>query len=166
MKIKYNTLSFLILLILFSGRAFTQEKIEASFEQKEDKIYVYYQVKGDWQKDYEIEKVVLKRKNDPTFQLNPSDLSGNIGKGKFAAGRQTIVWSVDDDEQNILAEYSNTDDFFIEITASEVKEGSTWYYYVGGAALLGGGAAALLLGKKGSSTETTSTNFPAPPGRP
>jgi|WetSurMetagenome_2_1015567.scaffolds.fasta_scaffold171199_1 hypothetical protein len=165
MKKKYNALSFLILLVLFSGRAFAQEKIDASFEQKEDKIYIYYQLKGDWQKDYEIEKVVLKRKNDPSFQLNPSDLSGNIGKGKFAAGRQTIVWSVDEDEQNILAELSNANDFFIEITASEVKGGSTWYYYVGGAALLGGGAA-LLLGKKGSSTETTSTNFPTPPGRP
>ena len=165
MKKLYYILYLFCIFALSFTKIFSQEKIDASFEQKEDKIYIYYQLKGDWQKEYEIEKVVLKRKGDPNFLLNPSDLSGNIGKGKFATGRQTIIWAVEDDEQNILAEYAGAEDFYIEITASEVKEGSGWYYYVGGAALLGGGAAVLLLNKK-SSADTPNTNFPVPPGRP
>ena len=91
----------------------------------------------------------------------PDDVAGDVGKGKFAGTRRTIIWNIKPDEEAKL----EGEDFYFEVTATEVKEGGfPWLWVVGGAAVAGGAAAYFIL-KKDNSTETT-TNIPAPPGRP
>ncbi len=146
-----------------SSSSFSQQRINATFEaSQEGKIFIYYQLNGDPEKEYDV-SVVLKRTSVPSFELVPSDVSGNIGKGKYGDGsKKTIIWNLKPEEKSIL----NGEDFYFVVNAEEVKSGGgiPWYLYVGGAALVGG-AAVLLLAKKSDNT-TTSTTFPEPPGRP
>ena len=166
MKYIYQFILPVILLLIFtSGSAYSQERISSTFEASPDgKIFIYYQLNGDPEKEYDV-SVVLKRTSVPSFELTPSDVSGNIGKGKYGDGsKKTIIWNLKPEEKNIL----NGDDFYFVVNADEVKSGGgiPWYVYVGGAALAGGTAAVLLLNKKSDSGTTTTTNFPSPPGRP
>ena len=158
-------LTVIILLPLLYSSAYSQGRISTTFEASPDgKIFIYYQLNGDPEKEYDI-SVVLKRTSVPSFELTPSDLSGNIGKGKFGDGsKKTIIWTLKPEEKSIL----NGEDFYFVVNAEEVKSGGgiPWYVYVGGAALVGGTAAVLLLNKKSDNTTTTSDNFPTPPGRP
>ena len=153
-----------LLLLLSSNFSFSQQKINATFEASPDgKIFIYYQLNGDPGKEYDI-SVVLKRTSVPSFALVPSDLSGNVGQGKYGDGtKKTIIWTLMPEEKAIL----NGEDFYFVVNAEEVKSGGgiPWFVYVGGAALAGG-AAVLLLSKKSDSNNSTTTSFPSPPGRP
>jgi hypothetical protein len=154
----------IILLFLACNSSFSQEKINTSFEASQDgKIFIYYQLNGSAEKEYDV-SVKLKRTTVPSFELIPSDLSGNIGRGKYGDGtKKTIIWNLKPEEKAVL----NGDDFYFVVNAEEVKNGGgiPWYVYVGGAALAGG-AAALLLTKKSDNSNSTTDNFPSPPSRP
>jgi hypothetical protein len=156
-------LSAVLLLPLISNASYCQGRISTTFEASQDgKIFIYYQLNGDPEKEYDV-SVVLKRTSVPSFELVPSDISGNVGKGKYGNGtKKTIIWTLKPEEKAIL----NGEDFYFVVNAEEVKSGGgiPWYVYVGGAALAGG-AAVLLLSKK-SDNSTTTTNFPESPGRP
>lgn len=171
MKMSYSfALKISFLLILLCGFSRAQEKIDVSFEAGEgDKIFISYFLYGDASKTYEI-NTILRKSNDPSFKMIPKDVSGDIGEGKFANRKCTIVWNMNKDEEARL----DGEDFYFEVTADEVKEKSSWYWYVLGAAALGGGTAAyLLLNKDKSSSSEPSTpvtppgeTVAAPPGRP
>ncbi|MCX6149250.1 MAG: hypothetical protein NTX22_01855 [Ignavibacteriales bacterium] len=166
--IKYLLLPILLILAIINS-VNAQEKIDSYFEQKENKIYIYYELKGDPLKEYEISDLILKRKSEPNFSIEPTSLSGDIGTGKYASGKRTIIWSVNESEQDEISKFSEADDFIFEFTVSLVTEGTSWYYYVGGAVLLGGGTAAaiiLLKGKDNNSNPPNNSGFPLPPGRP
>ena len=158
-------LPVIILLTFISGTAYSQERISTTFEASPDgKIFIYYQLNGNPDREYDI-SVVLKRTSVPSFELKPSDLSGNVGRGKYGDGsKKTIIWTLKPEEQAIL----NGEDFYFVVNADEVESGGgiPWYVYVGGAALVGGTAAVLLLNKKSDNTTTTGTDFPLPPARP
>lgn len=158
-------LTVIILLPLIHGSAYPQERISTTFEASPDgKIFIYYQLNGDPEKEYDI-SVVLKRTSVPSFELTPSDLSGNVGKGKYGDGtKKTIIWNLKPEEKAIL----NGEDFYFVVNADEIKSGGgiPWYVYVGGAAVAGGVAAVLLLNKKSDNGTTTTESFPTPPGRP
>jgi hypothetical protein len=155
--------SVALLFILIPYSSFSQGRISTTFEASPDgKIFIYYQLNGDQDKEYDV-GVVLKRTSVPSFELVPSDISGNVGRGKFGDGnKKTIIWTLKPEEKAIL----NGEDFYFVVNAEEVKSGGgiPWYVYVGGAALAGG-AAVLLLNKKSDSGTTTET-FPSPPSRP
>ncbi len=159
--------SAVLLFPFISNTSLCQEKINTTFEASPDgKIFIYYQLNGDPEKEYNI-GVVLKRTSVPSFELTPADLSGNIGKGKYGDGnKKTIIWTLKPEEKAIL----NGEDFYFVVDAEEVKTGGgiPWYVYVGGAALAGGTAAVLLLNKKSdnSTTNPVVTGFPSPPARP
>ena len=158
-------LPVIILLTFISGTAYSQERISTTFEASPDgKIFIYYQLNGNPDREYDI-SVELKRTSVPSFELKPSDLSGNVGRGKYGDGsKKTIIWTLKPEEQAIL----NGEDFYFVVNADEVESGGgiPWYVYVGGAALVGGTAAVLLLNKKSDNTTTTGTDFPLPPARP
>jgi hypothetical protein len=163
-KISFKILFCFTVLIL--SRAITaQEKIQANFDYSEGKIFIYYEFKGDYAKEYEI-GIVLKRTSDSRFNLVPEDLSGDIGTGNFANKKCRIVWTLLPDEEAML----DGEDFYFDVTAKEIVEGGgvPWYVFVGGAALVGGTAAVLVLGKKSSSDSSTPpvSSFPTPPNRP
>ena len=150
----------LIIILLVNGFIFSQEKVSATFEAVEGKVLIYYTLKGDSEKEYDV-NAILKRSNDASFELIPEDMTGDIGKGKFAGARKTIIWHIKPEEEALL----EGEDFYFEVTAVEVKEGGgfPWLYVLGGAAVAGGAAAYFLLSKD-DPAETT--NLPSPPGRP
>jgi len=163
---KKNIYVFLIILFaVFEGNklSFAQQKIETSFQAAEGKVFIYYEFYGDSDKEYKV-STVLKRKSDPSFELAPSVLVGDVGVGKFANARRTIIWQLSPKEEEML----HGSDFYFLVTAEEVSTGGgiPWYVYAGGAALAGGAAAFFLLKKSSSNTPTTSTQFASPPGRP
>ncbi|MGE5430041.1 MAG: hypothetical protein ACM3QX_03150 [Syntrophomonadaceae bacterium] len=167
-KIFSAALNISFLLILLCGFARAQEKIDVSFEAGEGgKIFISYFLYGDASKTYEV-NTILRKSNDPSFKQIPEDLSGDIGEGKFANRKCTIIWNMNKDEEARL----EGEDFYFEVTANEIKEKSSWYWYVLGAAALGGGTAAYLLLNKDKSSEPSSPGNPAvdnvamPPGRP
>jgi hypothetical protein len=131
-----------------------------SFESKEDKIYIYYTLDANLNDEFEIE-VILKRTSVPTFEYRPSDLTGDIGTGKFAGSKKTIIWQVSESEMKMF----NGDDFYFEIDAQKIEDGGgiPWYVYVGG--LAAGGVAAVIV-LLGGDDEPESTDFASPPARP
>lgn len=159
----------LLAAILFSGLTLAQEKIDVNFQSAGDKVLISYFLHGDPDKTYEV-NTILRKSGDPSFRLEPKDLSGDIGEGKFANRSCTIIWNMNKDEEARL----EGEDFYFEVTANEIKEKSSWYWYALGAAALGGGTAAyLLLNKDKSSGDGTSApvtpagdNVAMPPGRP
>ncbi|MGE5680798.1 MAG: hypothetical protein ACM34K_07950 [Bacillota bacterium] len=151
-----------IVLTALGGKVFAQEKIDVDFEADEGKVLIHYFLHGDPEKDYLI-TTQLRKTSDPTFRLIPKGTSGDIGTGKFAARKCTITWNIDKSQQEMLS----GEDFYFEVTAQEIKQGSSWYWYAIGAAVLGGGAATyLLLSKDKQNGGSTSDNLAAPPGRP
>lgn len=152
---------FNLFLVLFFATAivFPQGNIVTTYETLEEKILVHYELNGDDSKEYDI-SLVVKRTSDKKFEYKPSNISGDVGKGKFATGKRTISWILSKKEIDL---FSEGDDFYFEVGADLIKGGISWYYYVGGAVLAGGGAALFLL--KPKTTSTTET-LPTPPGRP
>lgn len=149
----------LILLFLFCGINFSQERVSATFEAVEGKILIHYTIKGSPDKEYDVD-VVLKRTGDPSFELVPEEMSGDIGKGKFAGSQKTIIWHIRPEEENKL----EGEDFYFEVTASEILEGGfPWGWVLGGAAVAGGAAAYFILS---GDKDDPVTNLPVPPGRP
>lgn len=169
MKKRYSfAFNITFILFLLSGFLRAQDKIDVSFEAGEgDKILISYFLYGDASKTYEV-NTILRKSNDPSFKLIPKDVSGDVGEGKFANRKCTIVWNMDKDEEARL----EGEDFYFEVTADEIKDKSSWYWYVLGAAALGGGTAAYLLLNKDKSSEPSAPGNPSgdnvavPPGRP
>jgi hypothetical protein len=156
MKISNLTL---ILFTLLSSIIFSQEKVSATFEAVEGKILVHYSIKGDPAKEYDVD-VVLKRTGDSSFELVPDEMSGDVGKGKFAGSQRTIIWHIKPEEEAKL----EGEDFYFEVTAVEITSGGfPWGWVLGGAAVAGGAAAYFILSK--DKTEDP-VNLPIPPGRP
>ena len=157
-----------IVVLTFVGvnqKVFPQGKIQATFDYSDGKIFIFYEFQGDKAKDYEV-GVKLKRTSDPSFEIIPSQLSGDVGEGKFAGKKNKVTWVLNEDEESQL----DGEDFYFDVTALEMEQGGgiPWYVFAGGAALAGGTAAILLLGKKDSdgTTPPPSGGFPTPPVRP
>ena len=163
-KIFYYVLIFFTIMIV-NQKVFPQGKIQATFDYSDGKIFIFYEFQGDRSKDFEV-NVKLKRTSDPNFEIIPSQLSGDIGEGKFAGKKNKITWILGEDEESQL----EGEDFYFDVTALEIAEGGgiPWYVFAGGAAVAGGTAAILLLGKKDSdgTTPPPSGGFPMPPVRP
>lgn len=152
--------SIIITLLFLQVANFAQEKVEATFEVKDQKIYIYYQFDGDPEDKYEIE-VKLKRGHNPDFSYEPLVLKGDIGTGYFATKKCTIIWELKDSETQ---QFADGDDFYFEVVVDESKS-KLWLYLLGGGVLVSGGIAAILLGmpKNDSPSET---RLPYPPARP
>ena len=151
--------------VVVNQKVFPQGKIQATFDYSDGKIFIFYEFQGDKAKDYEV-GVKLKRTSDPSFEIIPSQLSGDVGEGKFAGKKNKVTWVLNEDEESQL----EGEDFYFDVTALEIEQGGgiPWYVFAGGAALAGGTAAILLLGKKDSdgTTPPPSGGFPTPPVRP
>lgn len=158
-------LAVLLSFVISSQGIYSQQKIQASFDYSEGKIFIFYEFQGDRTKDYEVE-IVLKRTSEPGYSLVPEKLSGDIGEGKFANKKCKIVWELNPDEESLF----EGEDFYFDVAANEISTGGgiPWYVFAGGAVVAGGTAAILLLGKKDSDGTTTppTSGFPTPPDRP
>lgn len=166
MKLLKNNFSLLICLILISNFSINaQSQVDVNYELVDDNIHIHYTIQSDPNADYTVE-VFLRRSSIPSFRYQPENVSGSIGKGKFANGKQLIVWKINDKEMEMF----DGDDFYFEVLANKIDAGGgiPWYYYAG--AGLAAGAAAILLGggsdNGGNGSGTKTTEIPSPPGRP
>jgi hypothetical protein len=157
-----RTLLSLILSCLVLSTIYSQElKVtNVSFEVINNFIYIYYDLAGDVDSDYDV-SLILRRELKPSFKFIPIHVSGDIGEGQFVGKKRTIVWNVKRDFK-IDDEVS---DYYFEVTAEEIS-GFPWYYYLGGA-VVSGVAAVFLLNKDEESQDSPGrAAINPPPGRP
>ena len=154
-------LLFFTIILLYHSSIFPQETkvTNVSFELKKNNVFIYYDLEGDKDAEYNV-SVTLRREEISGYIFVPTNLSGDVGEGKFVGKGRTIIWEVHKDF-HIDEEVT---DYYFEVKA-EKAGGSTWFYYVGGAVLAGGVAALLLVGGE-ENGEVTQTAIEPPPIRP
>lgn len=156
---------FIFYSLLFIQNIFSQEIRDVSFELVGEQIYIHYTLNAPISSEFEIQ-TLLKRLNNASFVYEPQILSGDIGDNQYSGVNKRIIWSVSEDEMNML----DGDDFYFEVIAEEIEASSgggiPWYYYVGTAAVGGAVAAVLLSGGSDDNNDTTTNTFPSPPSRP
>ncbi|MBF8295692.1 MAG: hypothetical protein HW389_2237 [Bacteroidetes bacterium] len=133
--------------------------VNVRFQVSGNKIVVSYDLTGPSDRDYSI-KLILRRKQVPSYEYAPKALAGDYGVGKFGGSGRQITWE-------ILREYPNGlegDDFYFHIEATLSSSGSNLLYYLGGGAAAVGAVVYFVVGKK--SAVVSEGNFPQPAGRP
>jgi hypothetical protein len=154
--------SLLLVEPLASSLAFCSEDIAVKnvrFEVSGNRILITYDLAAPADQIYMI-KVMLKRRQNPSFEYNPKAVAGDIGEGKYSGAGRQISW-------DMLRDYPNGlegDDYYFRIEATMVTQGTNLLYYLGGGAVVVGAAAYFLLAKK--TTSADEGNFPQPSGRP
>jgi len=165
--IRFRPLCLLLSCLLLAeplapSTAFSGEEIavrNVRFDLSGNKILIAYDLVGPSDQTYVV-KVILKRRQIPSFEYVPKAVSGDVGEGKYAGAGRQVNW-------DILRDYPNGlegDDYYFRVEAIVVSQGSNLLYYLGGSAVVVGAAAYLLLVKKSTTVEEGS--FPQPSGRP
>jgi hypothetical protein len=131
------------------------------FELSGHMIVIFYDLQGPEGGDYTV-KLLLKRKQDPSFQYVPRSLTGDVGQGRFAGNKRQISWDIQKEFQEGL----EGEDFYFVVEAELISSGTSILWYIGGGAAIIAGAAALLFGKQAQTGAAASDVFPKPVGRP
>ena len=171
-RIRKSVVTVLILPLLFwcidlpALAAPRQDEIKISIrtvEVKPDYIVVTYELVAPATESYQV-SLVLLREGNASFRVPVRSASGDIGEGKFSGAARQVRWEYAEDYAGTLA----GDGYYFEITVTKVS-GSNLLYYIGlGGLAVVGGAVALLAGAKkgGAASPVSSSELPAPPGRP
>lgn len=131
------------------------------YSMRDSDVVVHYDLVGPADKPYKV-RLVLRRKDVPSFKMQPIDVTGDVGTVEHPGKNKEIVWDLYKDMPYGL--YG--DDYYFEVSVTRMgvqKGGVSWLYYVGGAVL--GGAAAVYLGTS-LFNKPSSSAIPAPPPRP
>ncbi|MCH7677314.1 hypothetical protein IH879_20520 [candidate division KSB1 bacterium] len=156
---------FLIISLLvhpiFANQALSKDKIRVEnvrFELVGEKIYIYYDLIGPQNKQYEI-TLTVRREQVQSTRVHPKLLKGDIGRGRFAGRNRQIVWDISREVPRAL----KASDYYFVVEAELVSSGSKALLWIGSAtALLGVGSVVfLVLNKKNGDA-----GFPEPPGTP
>jgi len=139
-----------------------QDEIKVTIRTVEVKpsfIVVTYELVAPASESYEV-NLVLLREGNASFRVPVRSASGDIGEGKHPGAARQVRWEYAKDYAGTLA----GDGYYFEITVTKVS-GSNLLYYIGlgGLAVVGGAVALLAGGKKSGAT---TSELPAPPGRP
>lgn len=143
--------------IALSGEDITVKNVR--FEISGNRILITYDLAGPPDQKFLI-KVILKRKQIPSYDYSPKTVTGDVGEGKNSGIGRQIYW-------DLLRDYPSGlegDDFYFHIEATMIPQSSNFLYYLSGGAAVVGAAAYLLLVKK--TTTVDEGNFPQPSGRP
>jgi hypothetical protein len=127
-----------------SGQEISSGDGEATWEIKDDKVIITYELFVPVDRTYDI-GVLLRRKSNKSFRLFPKAIEGAVGELEYTGGRNQIRW----DFKSELRRELNREDYWFQITATEIREGggiSWWVYAAGGAAAAFVGAILLLNG--------------------
>ena len=151
----------LLLQPFFANQALSKDKIRVEnvrFELVGAKIYIYYDLVGPQNKQYEI-TLTVRREQVQSTRVHPKLLKGDIGKGRFAGRNRQIVWDISREVPRAL----KTSDYYFVVAAELVSSGSKALLWIGaGTVLLGGGSVVFLLLTK----KNGDAGFPEPPGTP
>ena len=131
------------------------------FELSGQLIIVFYDLQGPEGGDYTV-KLLLKRKQDPSFQYAPRTLTGDVGQGRFAGINRQITWDIQKEFQEGL----EGADYYFVVEAEMISSRTSILWYIGGGAAIVAGVAVLLLGKGAQTATAAEDVFPKPIGRP
>ena len=105
--------------------------------------------------------IELRRENDPSFSLVPSNLSGDIGEVASPGPGKLIRWEYLRDFPIGL----RGEDFYFKIEASR-SGGFPWLWIALGSAVVAGGVVAIVAGKSSPGpSPSPATELPLPPAR-
>lgn len=119
-------------------------------EYKPGLVAIYYDLSGEVDKKYQV---VIKFSPDggAHYSIQPSSVSGDVGKGVLAGKLRKMIWEV---KKDYPPGYS--DKFRCQITASLPKNNWPYYLAAGGGALIVGGVI-YLLSRGGGGEEESNT---------
>lgn len=157
---KWLKMLFVVSSVLFFGRIKGQEVevLKVDYVVADSTIEISYTLHGAADQKYRV-GVELKRSSNAAFSIVPKDVTGDVGKGKFAGSNRKITWKY-------LSDYHpdvDASDYYFNITAEPVKR-SKWYYWAGGAAIVA--AVAILVLLSGGSDDPATSSLPLPPAHP
>ena len=160
----YVQVAILLLETIFLSAARAGEDVSVRnvrFELSGQLVNVFYDLQGPEGGDY-IVKLLLKRKQDPSYQYVPRSLTGDVGQGRFAGNRRQITWDIQKEFQEGLV----GEDFYFVVEVEMISTRTSILWYIGGGAAIIAGVAALLLGKGAQAGTPAADVFPKPIGRP
>lgn len=124
---------FLITLFSNNGQAQSYAIENVSYTVlPENVIVVNYDLLGA-NRRYAVD-VSLKRKKLPGFSYTPTQVMGDVGKGRFAGRNKKIVWSLDNEDPDNFYIDPYVDDYYLEVTARRSSRNG-WFLFP---AIIGG----------------------------
>lgn len=152
-------LNFLVLEQIFSNIQNTGSIQNIRWLIKSEVIIINYDLIGSENDKFDV-KVVMKKENDPTIEIVPITVEGDIGIGNFAGINREIIWYY---RRDIPQGISSEDKYYFEINVKEITSSKTWIYYTVGAILVASGIVLFITNK---SKDKGEQELPLPPGRP
>ncbi len=128
------------------------------FKPSDGKIFINYDLIGPQDKQYII-TLTLRREQNPSMQVQPKLLKGDIGKGHFAGRRRQIVW---DFSREVPRALKATDYYFVVEAEFAASRSKSLFWITAGTILTAGGSAIYLFVFK----KNGDAGFPEPPGTP
>jgi hypothetical protein len=125
-----------------------------------DTVIITYDLVAPANETYKV-TVSLLNEEIPSFRIEPGNLKGDIGEGKFAGKGRTIIWNYRKD----LPAGLEGGGYYFTITADR-PSGFPWLYVGAGTAAAAGAAIYFLSKKEEQVTITTPPGVPLPPPRP
>jgi hypothetical protein len=125
-----------------------------------DVVTINYDLAGSPGDKFAV-RIIMKKENDPSVNVVPKAVEGDIGEGFFAGTNREIRWYF----RNELPQGLAGEGYFFEIHTQVVGSETNWMYYALGAAVAGG-VVALIVGKNSGSGPPPAVELPLPPGRP
>jgi hypothetical protein len=156
--------AILLLEVSFISAACAGEDVSVRnvrFEMWGQSIKIFYDLQGPAGENYNV-RLLLKRRQDPSFQYEPRSLTGDFGQGKFAGNKRQISWDI----QKEFPAGLEGEDFYFVAEVEMISSRTSILWYIGGGAAVVAGAAVLFLGKDAPSGSAAPDVFPKPIGRP
>jgi len=143
---------------IFSVRAGDEVIVRnVRFESSGQVITIFYDLQGPAENRYQV-KLLLKRRQEPSFEYAPRSLTGDVGEGPFAGTNRQMVWEIQKDS---LGAFGGTDFYFV-VEAEMISSRTNILWYIGGGAAVVAGAAAVFLGKSTQNGAAAPDVFPKP----
>ncbi|MDI6804152.1 MAG: hypothetical protein QME58_09940 [Bacteroidota bacterium] len=167
-KCRIITICMIPILITFfvTEASFSQDKSDElpigtnlKWITKSDIIIIQYDLVGSAKSKYEV-SVVMKKEDDPTFNIKPLTVEGDIGEGYYAGENKEIRWYYRRD----FPQGFSKEGYYFEIYVKPVAESKTWLYYVLGGIAATAGIVAIVTSK--GTDEQKPKELPYPPTRP
>jgi len=130
----------------------------ATFVMIGDTVIITYDLIAPPETQFDV-TLVLRKASEPDFAITPSSITGSVGRVR-GGGYKTVIWNY---RKDVPATLKYGQDYWFEITATSIEEGSSlkwWHYAAGGIGALAG---VFILSGGGDAGNPVSDALPDPP---